>query len=416
MIKKLLKKVSFWNRLSSVKREKVKSIFGFYTSKISNLGNIEISNVEVAIFFADELDRKYQIEQWLDVFSFLDSQKKILFIVKDRKVFSWLQSKSDFTIVYYQNLESLTEFYSKNNIKVILYVNNGLRNFHSLINAKALHVHINHGESDKTSTISNQVKSYDYSFVVGDAGYDKYELNLLKKDMSQFIKIGRPQLDFVGKIDLNIKAIDTKKVILYAPTWEGNYSSMNFSSLRKYGLNIVQKLLTSSKYYLVYKPHPTVGMRDVSIQDINSEIIKLINNSNQGEVILKGDINAVYTSIDLAIFDNSAVAIDYLCIDKPMLMTNMFSNIKDRISKPIILGASRLLSDNNIDKLFLIIDDELKNDTLYSERNRIKEYFLGNYDYSKKESTRVFVAKIDEICRERDNLVHSLTQENRDKI
>jgi hypothetical protein len=416
MIKNLLKKVSFWNKLSFVQKEKIKTLFGFYTSKVVNPYNIKFSDVEIAIFFSDELDKKYQIEQWLDVFSFLNSQKKILFIVKDRKVLSWLQSKNDFSIVYYQNLESLMEFYSKNNIKVILYVNNGLRNFHSLMNSNAFHVHINHGESDKTSTLSNQAKAYDYSFVVGDAGYDKYKLNLLKKDMSKFITIGRPQLDFVGKIDLKINAIEGKKVILYAPTWEGNYSSMNFSSLGQHGLNIVQKLLSDNKYYLVYKPHPTIGMRDTSIKDVNSKIIKLLNNSSKGEVVLEGDINALYNSVDLAIFDNSAVAIDYLCVDKPMLMTDMFVNIKDRVSQQIISRASRLLSDTNVEKLLFLIDEELKNDTLYSERNRIKEYFLGNYDYSKKESSRVFVSKIDEICRERDALVHSLNQENRDIV
>ena len=416
MIKKLLKKISFWNKLSILQKEKIKTFFGLYTSKVVNPYDTKISDIEVAIFFADGLDKKYQIEQWLDTFSLLNSEKKILFIVKDRKVFSWIESKSDFAIVYYQNLESLTKFYSQNNIKVILYVNNGLRNFHSLINSKALHIHINHGESDKISTISNQAKSYDYSFVVGDAGYDKYKLNLLKKDMHQFIKVGRPQLDFVGKIDLNSKAIDRKKVILYAPTWEGNYSSMNFCSLEKYGLDIVKKLLASTEYYLVYKPHPTTGIRDVSIKKINSKIIQLINNSTQGEVILEGDINAIYHSVDLAIFDNSAVAIDYLCVNKPMLMTDMFSNIKERLSQPIILGASRLLSDKTIEKLLLIIDEELKRDTLCSERNKIKEYFLGNYDYAKKESSRVFIYKIDEICRERDDLLHSLKQENKDRV
>lgn len=414
MIKKLLKKISFWYKLSSTQREKLKSTFGFYTSKVINPNNIKLSDVEVALFFADKLDKKYQIKQWLEVLSFLNGQKKILFIVKDRKVLSWLQSKNDFAIVYYQNLESLTEFYSKHNIKVILYVNNGLRNFHSLMNNNALHVHINHGESDKTSTISNQAKAYDYSFVVGNAGYDKYQLNLLKKDMNHFIKIGRPQLDFVGKIELNSEAIDTKKVILYAPTWEGNYSSMNFSSLKEYGLDIVQKILTSREYYLVYKPHPTTGMRDISIKNVNSEIIQLIKQSTQGELISEGDINTLYNSVDLAIFDNSAVAIDYLRVNKPMLMTDMFANIKDRVSKPIILGASRLLSDIHVDKLLLIIDEELKNDTLYQERNRIKEYFLGNYDYAKKESSHLFISKIDEICQERDELMGRLKQENRD--
>jgi len=416
MMKKLLKNIFFWNKLSFIQKEKIKNFFGFYTFKVLTPYNTKISDLEVAIFFADGLDKKYQIEPWLALFSLLNSQKKICFIVKDRKVFRWIESKNDFAIVYYQNLEGLTKFYHQNNIKVILYVNNALRNFHSLINSKALHIHINHGESDKISTISNQTKSYDYSFIVGDAAYDKYKLNLLKKDMHQFIKVGRPQLDFVGEIDLNIKDINSKKVILYAPTWEGNYSSMNFSSLAKYGLDIVQKLLASTEYYLVYKPHPTTGIRDVSIKKINSKIIQLINKSIQGEVILEGDINAIYRSVDLAIFDNSAVAIDYLCINKPMLMTDMFFNIKERLSKPIILGASRLLSDTTIDKLLLMIDEELNSDTLCSERNKIKKYFLGNYDYSKKESSRVFVSKIDEICRERDDLLHSLKQENKDSV
>ena len=414
MSKKIFKKLLFWNKFSFSKKEKIKTLLGLYTSKIVNPYRKKISDIEVAIFFSDGLDKKYQIEQWLAVFEYLNQRKQILFIVNDRKVLYWLQEHSDFIVVYYQNLESLTDFYTQHNIKTILYVNNGLRNFHSLINAQALHVHINHGESDKTSTISNQAKAYDYSFVVGDAGYDKYKLNLLKKDMSKFIKVGRPQLDFVKKISLNTKAIDSKKVILYAPTWEGNYSSMNFCSLGQYGLNIVQKLLTSSEYYLVYKPHPTTGIRDISIKDVNSKIIKLLNNSRRGEVVLEGDINALYNSIDLAIFDNSAVAIDYLCVDKPMLMTDMFVNIKDRVSQPTISRASRLLSDNNVDKLLLIIDEELKNDTLYSERNRIKEYFLGNYDYSKKESSKIFLSKIEKICKEKDSLFDSLNQNSKE--
>jgi hypothetical protein len=414
MSKKIFKKLLFWNKFSLSKKEKIKTLLGLCTSKIVNPYRKKISDIEVAIFFSDGLDKKYQIEQWLAVFEYLNQRKQILFIVNDRKVLYWLQEHSDFIVVYYQNLESLTDFYTQHNIKTILYVNNGLRNFHSLINAQALHVHINHGESDKTSTISNQAKAYDYSFVVGDAGYDKYKLNLLKKDMSKFIKVGRPQLDFVKKISLNTKAIDSKKVILYAPTWEGNYSSMNFCSLGQYGLNIVQKLLTSSEYYLVYKPHPTTGIRDISIKDVNSKIIKLLNNSRRGEVVLEGDINALYNSIDLAIFDNSAVAIDYLCVDKPMLMTDMFVNIKDRVSQPTISRASRLLSDNNVDKLLLIIDEELKNDTLYSERNRIKEYFLGNYDYSKKESSKIFLSKIEKICKEKDSLFDSLNQNSKE--
>jgi hypothetical protein len=415
MSKKLFKKLLFWNKFSLSEKEKIKSLLGLYTSKIVNPYYRKISDIEVAIFFSDGLDKKYQIEQWLAVFEYLNQTKQILFIVKDRRVLSWLQDDSNFIVVYYQNLESLTDFYTQHNIKTILYVNNGLRNFHSLINAQALHVHINHGESDKPSTISNQAKAYDYSFVVGNAGYDKYKLNLLKKDMNKFIKIGRPQLDFVKKISLSTNTIYSKKVILYAPTWEGNYSSMNFCSLVEYGLSIVSRLLDDDRYYLLYKPHPTTGIRDENIKNINREIIKRVNRNNQGEVILRGDINGIYSSVDLAIFDNSAVAIDYLAIDKPMLMTDMFFNIKDRISNPIIMKSSRLLSKHNMKNFLLLIEEELKEDTLKIERNKIKEYFLGNYDYCKKESSKIFLSKIEEICKERDSLFNCLNQNSKEK-
>jgi len=285
-----------------------------------------------------------------------------------------------------------------------------------LINSRALHIHINHGESDKTSTISNQSKAYDYSFIVSDAGYDKYNLNLLKKDMSRFIKIGRPQLDFIEKIDLDIKIIGDKKVILYAPTWEGVYESMNFTSISDYGLFIVKTLLASNQYYTIYKPHPTTGSRDIKIRNINSEIVNLINSSDQGEVILEGDINGLYSSVDLAIFDNSAVAIDYLVVDKPMLMTDMFFNIKDRVSRPIISGASILLSKSNIDNLLSIINKELAEDTLQIKRNRIKEYFLGKYNYSNQESTKIFISKIEEICKEHDSLLESLNKNSKERL
>ncbi len=410
---KIFKKISFWDRLPLDKREKIKTLFGLYAFKIINPKNIEISNVGVSIFFADELNKIYQIEQWLDFFAFLDTHKKLLFIVKDRKVFNWLKETTDFVVVYYQNLEHLTQFYTKSNIKVVLYANNGLRNFHSLMNSRSLHVYINHGDSDKTSTISNQVKAYDYSFVVGDAAYDKYRLNLLKKDMTKFVKVGRPQLDFIETIDLSLETTDNKKIILYAPTWEGNYSAMNFSSLKKYGLNIVQKLLAHSDYFLLYKPHPTTGMRDREFKKINSKIINIIKNSNRGEVILHKDINSLYGIVDVAIFDNSAVAIDYLYINKPMLMTDMFFNMQGRISEPIISRASILLSETNIDKLCMIIEEELSSDTMKEQRNKIKKYFLGDYDYTKKESSKKFVSEIDRICEERDMLLEKLKNENR---
>ena len=57
--------------------------------------------------------------------------------------------------------------YDIGDFKVGIYVNNSNRNFQSLNNPRMLHVHVNHGESDKLSSFSNQVKAYDRVFVAG---------------------------------------------------------------------------------------------------------------------------------------------------------------------------------------------------------------------------------------------------------
>jgi len=424
---------------NSIKKEieVISSVKHIFTTKINEIpiANASLSHYEVALYFYGGMGNIYQIEQWLGTLNALNQQKEVVFIVRNKDVYAWIKENTNFIVIYCRTIESLTKVYEENNFKCVLYVNNGFKNFQSLMVGDALHVHINHGESDKTSTITNQSKAYDYVFIVGDAAYDKYNLNLIKKDMSKYIKVGRPQLEHIEEIPsfneeklkvdtypkggtTNINAgtkesvVARKKVILYAPTWEGTHESMNFSSLGDYGMQLVQQLLNHPDYYLVYKPHPNTGSRDESIKNINNAITKLLQSHEGGEAITGGDINSLYKHVDLAIFDNSAVAIDYLIADKPMIMTDMFHRIKDRQSKPTITKAARMLSPTDVYNIPLIIKEELENDTLKQQRNKIKRYFLGDFNYEKKESTIKFISTIEEIIRERDKLVDELKKAN----
>ena len=426
---------------------KVKHIFTTYINEIP-VANASLSHYEIALYFAGGMGNIYQVEQWIGTFTELDKQKKIVMIVRIKDVYEWLKENTNFIVVYCRTIEDLTKVYEENNFKCVLYVNHGFKNFQSRITGDAMHVHINHGESDKTSTITNQSKGYDYVFIVGDAAYDKYNLNLIKKNMANFIQVGRPQLDHIEEIapieeskliiettkseilsevekttqnstqrrgrtrknTLNqaVQVVQKKKVILYAPTWEGTHDSMNFTSLNDYGMSLVQQLVNHPNYYLLYKPHPNTGSRDSSTKKINEAIIQLLAKHDGGEAILEGDINSLYKHIDLAIFDNSAVAIDYLQIDKPMIMTDMFHRIKDRQSKPTITKAARMLSFTDAYSIPMIVSEEIEKDTFKEMRNKIKRYFLGNFDYEKKESTSIFINKILEIIEERDRLVSEL--------
>jgi len=458
-MKKTIKKILFWDSISLKNKKRIKQTFGKktvskpkpkpspnpYNTLFNQFSTIkaDFSQYEVALYFAGGMGSLYQVEQWLGPLTILNSKKKITIIVREKSVFTWLATNTDFTVVYCLTIENLTSFYEENNFKCILYVNNGFKNFQSLIIGDALHVHINHGESDKSSTISNQAKSYDYVFIVAQAAYDKYRANLIQVDMKKFIKVGRPQLEHIAKIepfdtlkkniikydsslpfDLNsinigseelddcVEIVIDKKIILYAPTWEATHNSMNFTSLNDYGLTLVNKLLEDENYYLLYKPHPNTGSRDSITKRINNEIKKILKEHPQGEVINGGDINSLYEHVDLAIFDNSAVAIDYLQVDKPMIMTDMFYRINSRQSKPFITQGARMLPIEELENIIEIVEEELRDDSIKMERNRIKEYFLGNFNYGEQESTKAFVNQVIDICTERDKLAASLKELN----
>ncbi|RAE95302.1 CDP-glycerol--glycerophosphate glycerophosphotransferase, partial [Burkholderia multivorans] len=82
-------------------------------------------------------------------------------------------------LVLKRRFDPLHTFYHANSFKLALYVNNGMTNFQSLGFAPMVHVHVNHGESDKLSMVSNQAKSYDRVFVAGDAAVERHRRALL---------------------------------------------------------------------------------------------------------------------------------------------------------------------------------------------------------------------------------------------
>jgi len=391
MLKKLLKKTKSYIRQKNLPEINLKS------------------DGEIVIYFAGNKKQLYQIEQWLHLFKELNKFYKVSFVIKNYRVIEYFNKDifKDFEIKYIPKLVNLIEFYKLNNHKIILYVNNNNQNFQSLINNKAMHIHINHGESEKISTFSNQVKAYDYVFIVSDAAYNKYKLNLNKIDMDKFIKVGRPQIEYIHPIEL---PKTDKKVVLYAPTWEGGYSDMNYSSIIKFGPQIISTLIKNN-YFIIYKPHPYVGARDKQYKKVQKEIIKKLESYSDSLVMLQGEILGVYPHTDIAIFDNSATVIDYLSMEKPYIITEFTNN--DSLESMILHGGE-ILTNKNISQLDKILSDELQNDPKKNIRNKVKKYYLGDFDYANKESTKTFIKTIGDIIKERDHLIEQLTKKQKE--
>lgn len=424
----------------------------------------------VVVYFDGTMAQWYQIEMWLDILAELNQIVHTSLIVRNIAVFRKIVGTTDLSATLCITIDDVMQVYENSNIKCILYVNHAAKNFQSLINKDALHIHINHGESDKLSTITNQANAYDYVYVVGDAAYERYDLNLLRRDISRFIRIGRPQLEHVtpyppealeftpivseplgiaphspmneeaqslgGDLDLQsalstqsnditdpIPAIGgpndmmtrpeivptpvsaNKKIVLYAPTWEGTHHSMDYSSVPIFGVELVQRLLEHPEYRVIYKPHPKVGVRDPRALKAHNEIIRNLGQSPDGKFLGTGDINSLYPHIDIPIFDNSTVTIDYLMHDKPFLMTNMFHRATGREDRPPIMNGAKLITGRDINDIVPILETEMRDDPYKAARNKVKTHYLGDFDYANKESTAAFISHIQQAMQERDTLI-----------
>jgi CDP-glycerol glycerophosphotransferase (TagB/SpsB family) len=361
------------------------------------------ADVNVVVYFAGNMGNIYQIEQWIKPLEQLDKVEKILIVTRDTSIYEWIETNTQFQLVYTKSMSALLKLYDNNSFRCILYVNNSCLNFQSLSNNNALHVHINHGESEKTSTFSNRAKSYDFVFIVSDAAYQKYEDNLINIDMDKFIKIGRPQIDFIESIQ---RPSTNKKIILYAPTWEGTHLSMNYTSLPDYGIDFVNAILAHDDYYLIYRPHPNTGSRDDLTQETDEKIKSIVNQSDSGTVMTKENINSVFELTDLAIFDNSAVTVDFLAFNKPMMITDFFYRQEGQAAaKPEIVKACQIINDSNKDDILVLIKQGLTQDPKASPRKEIKQYFLG--DYSRGESTEIFIQQVQKLVKLADELVNT---------
>jgi hypothetical protein len=364
-------------------------------------GLVSTSSDPIAVYFDGGAEEIYQIAQWVAPLSVLRLSHPVTVICRTKIAAIWALKKTPFKVVFCPHLTDLLAIYQKNSFLCILYVNNAHRNFQSLINGKTLHVHINHGESEKRSTFSNQTKAYDYVLVAGQAAIDKYNLNLIKKDINRYQIIGRPQLEHTVSLQLPAPKKNYHTTVLYAPTWEGAYGDMDYSSLNTLGLSLVEILINTPGFRVIYRPHPSTGKRLPGVAVVNRNIIKAVSAHQNGLFVPEGDINGLFSQVDVAIFDNSAVAVDYLVVGKPMIMTNFSRKASDgRFNQSLMKEAATLLSADGIPEIASLIIYLQKKDPKAVEREFVRQQFLGSFNYMQKESTRIFVEIVASICEE----------------
>ena len=366
-------------------------------------------DAEVVAYFADGPDRLYQLEQWLPVLEALTSTHKVVLILRDIRTLFLVQDRTTLPIVCVTAFLDLMNLYDMSEFKVGIYVNNGQRNFQSLNNPRMLHVHVNHGESDKLSSFSNQVKAYDRVFVAGRVAVDRYREALIAFDESKVVMVGRPQLDLTFEAELSPSS---RRTVMYAPTWEGESESNNWTSLDRFGVSIVEQALALPDVRLVYKPHPRVdGTRHLEVARAHKRIVARVEAANRRDpeaghrTVMDGNILAMFGRVDALVGDVSSVTLDYLYLrpECPMFLTDRRD---DRAllenDSPLTIGAD-VLDSSTIAGFGATLASRLTEDTRREDRGKAREHYFG--DLQPGDSSKRFAAAVDELVVERDALL-----------
>lgn len=368
-------------------------------------------NYEVLAYFGDDVSRSYQIAQWLPVYEELNKTHKVQIICRQFPTTKHLRKLTSLPVNSVYDFFTLTDLIESNNYKVVLYVNNSFTNFQAMAAKRAFHVHLNHGESDKMSMTSRQMYAYDVVAVAGQAAKDRLRNALIVSDDNKEVVIGRPQLDMLQK---PLDVITGRKVLAYAPTWEGDQEANNYSSVDVYGEQIISALLKIENATVLYKPHPKVTTSPKpKIVNAHKKILGLLDSANSKDSNAKhkfvtGDPMPVLQVADLLVSDVSAVTIDYLYL-KPqgaMLMCDRRSNINEFAQVAPVSKAVTVITKENINSIDKLIFDHLSGQVDRTSYDSMRNYYFG--DTKPGSSINRFIAMVDDLIKRRDKKVLEL--------
>lgn len=368
-----------------------------------------MQHVDVIAYFADDPTRTYQLIQWLPVLELLDQEQSVGLVLRSHESAAILRERTRLPMVVVPAFTELSELYAELDAKVVLYCNNSMLNFQSLLDGRKLHVHINHGESDKQSMASNNAKAYDRVFVAGEAAVQRHEAGLLELDTSKLVRIGRPQLDLRPPA---LIAPSEKLTILYAPTWEGDAAYNDYTSVDTLGVDIVRAVLAVPGARAVYKPHPKVTTSpNPAVREAHQAILTTIAAAAEldpeagHEAITTGDILAVMPDCDAMITDVSSVGLDwlYLRTECPIFITDRHHDA-DRLRQEVpVSRCADVIDTVDVPALAALLIDRLQHDEHHLARVAMRHHYFD--DVQVGESTTRFITAVRELAAHRDRLM-----------
>ena len=365
-----------------------------------------VHEADIALYFADVPSKLYQLAQWLPVFEQRSDVRSVV-VVRHIETFKALQGRTSLPIVLAPNYDELMALYDRASFHAVIYVNNGWTNVQSLAFQQAVHIHVNHGESDKICMVSNQAKAYDIVFVAGEAAVRRHQAALAMFDTNHLIRVGRPQLDLDVAAAL---APHSGPTITYAPTWEGEDEANNYTSLDRYGLAIIEAALAQPGARVVYKPHPRIPISNThAIRAAHNRVVARMRTAGQ-PVLTGADMLSVISVTDLLIGDVSSSTLDHLYLrpDAPIALTDRRSDRTRLLADAPIAQGAHIIDDASISILATALAAMLQADPQREVRAELRNvYFDG---LAPGESTTRFWTRLQEAVAQHDAAIAALSR------
>jgi hypothetical protein len=289
-------------------------------------GPLAEEHFEAVVYFSDTTVNQYQIRQWYEPMRRLAEQHPVAVVTRNVRTAVALKDECPLAIVNKRTVAEIEEWLATQRVGIVFYVNQNTRNFQMMRFRDPAHIFISHGESDKDYMASNQLKAYDYTFIAGQAAYERIGKRLIDFDVDKrLVRIGRPQVDV--EYDGPTLPDDGRTVVLYAPTWEGDRPSMTYSSLESHAGPMLDALLATGKHRVVYRPHPRTGAYDRRFKAVHAEIVAKLEAANAADPAAQHVVDTESAfgwhlrAADVCVCDISAVAFDWLATGKPLLLT-----------------------------------------------------------------------------------------------
>ena len=368
-----------------------------------------MKHVSTVAYFADDSTRVYQLMQWLPVLEVLDGAHPTAVVVRDASVAEVLRERTSLEVLLAPGFPELRALYARLDAKVVLYCNNSMLNFQSLLESRMLHLHVGHGESDKQSMASNNAKAYDRVLVAGEAAVQRHLAALMELDASRLVRVGRPQLDVPRE---PVLAPSGRRTVLYAPTWEGDADYNDYTSVDVMGAGIVDQLLSVPDVRVVYKPHPkVVTSRRPAVREGHHAVLAAITAASMQDPaaghlsLTTADVLAVMTDCDAIVTDVSSVGLDwlYLRTEKPIFLTDRHHD-GERLRREVpVSRCADVVDSTTVGRLTSLLTARLERDEHHLARVAMRHHYFD--DLAVGDSTTRFLALVEEMVVLRDRLL-----------